>query len=358
MQSFLRSRTVLLAALCSLGLAVMAPAASAAAAPAKPKPGAPGKRGFRLFARTLGAMTINRIYCGLNSDGEVCVDSTNSSTIGGGFWPKGTPDQYVFNSGLQIAGVIGDNGGPWAGDTTGAFFFDPKGTTQHGEEVEPIYNTTDPDDAAFIGDTLASDPVALAARVPNGDPQGDLFFPLLRGRTAASGPSSSPTATWASRAAATCPPRAAPARRLRLREHHGVAAGIGVEALPFGTGGNLRRRDMAIDVRNVRRHNRRGRKLRRKRHRQDQRGDRTEEQVLHGVDCSPLRSRPSQGPTDDEPARARRRSIARWVRHSSGPTLTDLQFHARVTPDLFIKAQHLHMGRRSVALLVCPIGMG
>jgi hypothetical protein len=38
--------------------------------------------------------------------------------------------------------------------------------------------------------------------------------------------------------------------------------------------------------------------------------------------------------------------------------LTDLQFHARVTPDLFIKAQHLHMGRRSVALLVCPIGMG
>jgi len=50
--------------------------------------------------------------------------------------------------------------------------------------------------------------------------------------------------------------------------------------------------------------------------------------------------------------------MARWVRHSSGPTLTDLQFHARVTPDLFIKAQHLHMGRRSVALLVFPIGMG
>ncbi|HEX6616976.1 MAG TPA: hypothetical protein VF046_11790, partial [Gemmatimonadales bacterium] len=182
----MRSRTVLLAALCSLGLAVMAPAASAAAVPAKPKPGVPGKRGFRLFARTLGAMTINRIYCGLNSDGEVCVDSTNSSTIGGGFWPKGTPDQYVFNSGLQIAGVVGPDGGPWAGDTTGAFFFDPKGTTQHGEEVEPIYNTSNPDDAAFIGDTTSTDPVAIAARVPNGDPQGDLFFPLLRGRTAAS----------------------------------------------------------------------------------------------------------------------------------------------------------------------------
>ncbi len=75
-------------------------------ASAGPEPGAK-KRGFRLFARALGAMTINRIYCGLASAGQICVDSTNSSTIGGGFWPKGTADQYIFNSGLQIAGVIG-----------------------------------------------------------------------------------------------------------------------------------------------------------------------------------------------------------------------------------------------------------
>ena len=63
---------------------------------------------------------INRIYCGLSSGGEVCVDSTNSSTIGGGFWPKGTADQYVFNSGIQIAGLVGADANPeWAGDTTG-----------------------------------------------------------------------------------------------------------------------------------------------------------------------------------------------------------------------------------------------
>jgi hypothetical protein len=187
MHSFLRSRTVLLAALCSLGLAVVAPAASATATSAKPKPGAPGKRGFRLFARTLGAMTVNRVLCGLNSDGEVCVDSTNSSTIGGGFWPKGTADQYVFNSGLQLAGIIGPDANPeWAGDTTGAFFFDPKGTTQHGEEVEPIYNTSGADDFAFISDPAATDPVALAARVPNGDATAELYNPLLRGRTQAS----------------------------------------------------------------------------------------------------------------------------------------------------------------------------
>ena len=187
MHSFLRTRTVLLAALCSLGLAVLMPTASAALEPAKPKPGQPGTRGFRLFARTLGALTVNRVLCGLNSTGEVCVDSTNSSTIGGGFWPKGTADQYVFNSGLQIAGIIGSDANPeWAGDTTGAFFFDPKGTTQHGEEVEPIYNTNDPDDLEFLLDTLNTDPVAQAARVPNGDATAELYNPLLRGRAAGS----------------------------------------------------------------------------------------------------------------------------------------------------------------------------
>ncbi|HEY7634130.1 MAG TPA: hypothetical protein VH763_01175 [Gemmatimonadales bacterium] len=152
---------------------------------AKPKPAA--KRNFRLFARALGAFTVNRVLCGLNSDGEVCVDSTNSSTIGGGFWPKGTADQYVFNSGLQIAGIIGSDANPeWQGDTTGAFFFDPKGTTQHGEQVEPIYNTNNADDLAFISDPAASDPAALAARVPSGDATADLYNPLLRGRSAAS----------------------------------------------------------------------------------------------------------------------------------------------------------------------------
>ncbi len=153
---------------------------------AGPEPGAKNTRGFRLFARALGALTINRVYCGLQSTGNVCVDSNGSSTIGGGFWPKGTADQYVFNSGLQVAGIIGPDGGPWADDTTGAFFFDPKGTTAHGDEVAPIYNTTNLADAAFIADAATSDPVALAARVPSGDATADIFNPLLQGRTSAS----------------------------------------------------------------------------------------------------------------------------------------------------------------------------
>ena len=186
MHSFLRKSNLLFVGLCAL--AVVATTPSAATAAGKPKPGAGAPRGFRLFARSLGAITINRIYCGLATTGEVCVDSTNSSTIGGGFWPKGTADQYVFNSGLQIAGVIGADANPeWAGDTTGAFFFDPKGTTQHGEQVQPIYNSTNPEDAAFVSDTTGTcNDVCKAAKVPSGDVNQDLFFPLLRGRTAAS----------------------------------------------------------------------------------------------------------------------------------------------------------------------------
>jgi hypothetical protein len=182
MHCFLRLRNTLLVVL--LALIALADVADAA----RPKPGAPRNRGFRLFAGVRGTMEVNRVSCGINSaKGEVCVDVTGSSVLGGGFWPRGTPDQYVFNSGLQVAGVIDPAAGfDWAGDTTGAFFFDPKGTTEHGEGVQPVYNTTDPDDFAFISDSTTTDPVALAARVPVGDANENLFNPLLRGRTAAS----------------------------------------------------------------------------------------------------------------------------------------------------------------------------
>lgn len=165
----------MLATLLALALAAALPSS----AMAKPEPGAKKSTGFRLFARPLGAMTINRIYCGLSSDGQICVDSTNSSTIGGGYWPKGTADQYIFNTGLQLAGIVGSDGGPWAGDTTGAFFFDPKGTTQHGTQVTDIYNTANVDDYNSIA---AGD--QPAAYVPFGDADADLYNPLLTGSAA------------------------------------------------------------------------------------------------------------------------------------------------------------------------------
>jgi hypothetical protein len=173
MHSRFRTKGVLLAAL----VAFLATAMLPALASAEPQPGAK-KKGFRLFARSLGAMTINRIYCGLSTAGQVCVDSTNSSTIGGGFWPKGTADQYVFNSGLQVAGIIGPDGGTWANDTVGGFLFDPKGLTEHGEEVRPLYNATSADDIANWPDEACVPSEDAKDVVP--DFNGSLFHPLLQ----------------------------------------------------------------------------------------------------------------------------------------------------------------------------------
>jgi hypothetical protein len=173
MHSRFRAKGVLLAVLAALTALLVLPGTSLA----KPKPGVPG-RGFRLQARAIGAITVNRVYCGLSATGEVCVDSTNSSTIGGGYWPKGSPQQYVFNSGLQAAGAIEDVGGwAWAGDTTGAFFFDPKGTTQHGQLVQPIWNSSSPADVAAW---------PQAAYVPQGDASADVFATALQGQVSAS----------------------------------------------------------------------------------------------------------------------------------------------------------------------------
>ena len=174
MKVLLRSRSLAAGGLLALALAALIPATAAA----KPEPGA-RPRGFRLFARTLGAMTVNRVYLGLSSSkGNIGVDSTNSSTIGGGFWPKGTGNQFVFNSGLQIAGKVSNPGGAWDGDVTGAFFFDPKGTTEHGDGVEPIYNFQNPADATAWPE---------AARVPIEINEANNFYnPVLRGLASAS----------------------------------------------------------------------------------------------------------------------------------------------------------------------------
>lgn len=157
--------------------ALAAAVAMPTSAHAGPDPEArrPNTGRYRLFAGNLGAITINRVYYGLNTRGEVGVDSLNSSTIGGGFWPKGTGNQYMFNSGLQVAGII--RGGVWDGDTTGGMFFDASGLRQHGTAVTELYNAVSPVDQANW---------PQAAFVPQGDASEDLFDPLLRGRMSAS----------------------------------------------------------------------------------------------------------------------------------------------------------------------------
>jgi hypothetical protein len=173
MNSFFGRRTMIWTCLTALGLAVV-PATSGAVAKPDPRVKKPG---FRLMARAGGSLRVNQVTCGIISNGQICVDSTGSSTIPGSVWPKGTNNQYTFNSGISIAGVIGPEVTGWAGDTTGAFFFDGAGKS-NGEQIEPIYNASDPEDANAWPDF---------AKVPGGtDPGAAVFDPLLQGSNSAS----------------------------------------------------------------------------------------------------------------------------------------------------------------------------
>jgi hypothetical protein len=171
-------------------LAVSAVAASTAVA--KPRPGKPGA--FRLFSAAQNIFTTNRVQCRVFSSGQICA--TGSSTVGGGIWPRGTADQYVFGSGINVAGVIeaGDkalNG--FAGDTAGGFFNNTAGG-DNAEEVRPIFSSADPADFAAWPDEArvpcdAAAPPASGPCVDLGlgtDPNGALFDPALQGGIAAS----------------------------------------------------------------------------------------------------------------------------------------------------------------------------
>jgi hypothetical protein len=170
--------------------AVALGATVASTAVAKPRPSKPG--GFRLFSSAQNIFTTNRVQCRVFSSGQICA--TGSSTVGGGIWPRGTADQYVFGSGINIAGVIapGDksvNG--FAGDTAGAFFNNTAGG-DNGQEVRPIFASADAADAAnwpaaarvpCSATTVTGPCVDLALGT---DPQGDLYDGALQGGIAAS----------------------------------------------------------------------------------------------------------------------------------------------------------------------------
>jgi hypothetical protein len=114
---------------------------------------------FNLQAGATQVLQANLVQCGLDNTGNVCTDIFNSPTGGGGFWPAGTVNQYIFNSGLQIAGINGTNAGPWANDTVGAYFFDARGTQPQGSPRTGIFNSLNADDLAnwpaeaFVTDT-------------------------------------------------------------------------------------------------------------------------------------------------------------------------------------------------------------
>jgi hypothetical protein len=170
--------------------AVALGATVASTAVAKPGPSKPG--GFRLFSSAQNIFVANRVQCRVFSSGQICA--TGSSTVGGGIWPRGTADQYVFGSGINIAGVIapGDksvNG--FAGDTAGAFFNNTAGG-DNGQEVRPIFASADATDAANWPDAARVPCQATTVTGPcvdnalGSDPQGDLYDAALQGGVAAS----------------------------------------------------------------------------------------------------------------------------------------------------------------------------
>jgi hypothetical protein len=129
------------------------------------------RRGFNLTAALYGIFEVNRVYCTMDAIGLVCVDVTGSGFVGGGFWPRGTPNQYIFGSGLWFAALISDTAGfAWAGDTVGALFGDPSGGQLAGDPVSLVYNSLDPDDlanwpvGAMVRDTSSYSDVLIGRR--------------------------------------------------------------------------------------------------------------------------------------------------------------------------------------------------
>src|SRR5260370_35846412 len=90
-------RTSALLSLAALGLA------SVAAAKPAPRPGRP--RALNLFATSGLLLQTNRIACGIDNIGQVCVAVSGSPVGGGGFWRRGKPYQYILNSGRHLEGA-------------------------------------------------------------------------------------------------------------------------------------------------------------------------------------------------------------------------------------------------------------
>ena len=89
-------------------------------------------------------LAVNQFQCAVRNNGDTCADLNNSPINPGGFWPVGSPNAYMFNSGINMAGIIPRNiNFPWAGDTVAAFFFDARGTQAHGAPLTDIYNSLD-----------------------------------------------------------------------------------------------------------------------------------------------------------------------------------------------------------------------
>ncbi|MGH7444582.1 MAG: hypothetical protein ACREKM_06885, partial [Longimicrobiales bacterium] len=115
---------------------------------------------FNLGVSSTYSMSFNEWVCGLTDIGEVCSSAVGSSVGGGGFWPSGTANQYIFNSGLQVAGIVGADGGQWAGDTIARFFFNASADGSGAPWGDGIYASNRQEDLeAWPDDCFIDNPV-------------------------------------------------------------------------------------------------------------------------------------------------------------------------------------------------------
>src|ERR1041384_1430884 len=73
----------------------------ATVAAAKPAP-RPGRRALNLFASSGLLLQANRLQCGVDNVGQVCVAFSGSPVGGGGVRPEGTPRPYTFKPPLPL----------------------------------------------------------------------------------------------------------------------------------------------------------------------------------------------------------------------------------------------------------------
>lgn len=81
----------------------------------------------------------NRVGCFLNNVGGICADPEAED----GTWPVGTPDTYIFQSGIQLAGIVPASSPVWAGDTVGAYFMDFRGDQVNGAPLTLVFDSRD-----------------------------------------------------------------------------------------------------------------------------------------------------------------------------------------------------------------------
>jgi hypothetical protein len=123
-------------------------------------------------------LTSNDLQCIILNNGLIC-SSQQDLGGGGGWYPTGTPNDYIFNSGFQIAGITADDAGPWARDTAGAYFFDARFNIAHGSALTQIYDSRDSDDlenwpaGAYIQDAEIFAPILLGRKTAS---QHDTWF--------------------------------------------------------------------------------------------------------------------------------------------------------------------------------------